>query len=196
LIAAGAAALLKQLHGDWSPAAIKSALMMSAQPRVLAEDGTTAAGPLDVGSGRIDPNRAATAGLVVDTTAADYLRYLKGQAPEQVADKDVRPLAAADLNLPSVAFSRFSGTASTVRTFTSVERFPQRWAVSFEAPPGIDAAVAPELFDIAPGATQAVTLSLRLAGAPANRYTSGAVVLTNTTDGRKVRLPVTVQPVP
>jgi hypothetical protein len=40
-----------------------------------------------------------------------------------------------------------------------------------------------------------MTLSLTPAGALANRYTSGALVLTNTTDGRRVRLPVTVQPV-
>jgi subtilisin family serine protease len=192
---AGAAALLKQLQPDWSPAAIKSALMTSAQAGVLAEDGATPAGPLDVGSGRIDPNRAATPGLVVDTSVADYLRYLKGQVPDSVTDTAITALAAADLNLPSVAFSRFSGSASTVRAFTSVDRFPQTWAVSFEAPPGVTGALSPVLFDISPGATQAVSISLSLAGALANSYTWGALVLTNTTDGRRVRLPVTVQPV-
>jgi hypothetical protein len=192
---AGAAALLKQLQPDWSPAAIKSALMTSAQAGVLAEDGATPAGPLDVGSGRIDPNRAATPGLVVDASVADYLRYLKGQVPDSVTNKAITALAAADLNLPSVAFSRFRGTASTVRAFTSVDRFPQTWAVSIEAPPGVTGALSPALFDISPGATQAVTISLTLAGALANSYTWGALVLTNTTDGRRVRLPVTVQPV-
>lgn len=192
---AGAAALLKQLQPGWSPAAIKSALMTSARAELLAEDGQTPAGPLDVGSGRIDPNRAATPGLVVDTPVADYLRYLKGQVPDLITDLGVTALAAVDLNLPSVALSRFRGAASTMRTFTSVDRFPQTWSVSFDAPPGIVGTVTPVLFDIAPGATQTVTLSLTLAGAPADSYTSGALVLTNTTDGRRVRLPVTVQPV-
>ncbi|MEW6473398.1 MAG: S8 family serine peptidase [Actinomycetota bacterium] len=191
---AGAAALLKQLQPGWSPAAIKSALMTSAQPQVMGEDGTPA-GPLDVGAGRIDPNRAAAPGLVVDTSLADYFRYLKALVPAAVTDDTISPLAARDLNLPSVAFSRFTGAASTVRTFTSVDRFPQTWAVAVEAPPGIAAAVSPVRFEIAPGATQAVTISLRGAGAPANTYTSGAVVLTNTVDGRRIRLPVTVQPV-
>jgi subtilisin family serine protease len=192
---AGAAALLAQLEPGWSPAAIKSALMTSADPKVLTEDGTTAAGPLDVGSGRIDPNRAATPGLVVDTPVGDYVRYLKVQAPEEVPDTTITPLAAADLNLPSVAFSRFTGAGSTVRTFTSVDRRPQSWAVSIEAPTGILGTVAPARFDIAPGATQAVTLSLALAGAPPGVYTSGAIVLTNITDQRTVRLPLSVKPV-
>ncbi|MDQ1515438.1 MAG: hypothetical protein QOE80_1268 [Actinomycetota bacterium] len=192
---AGAAALLAQLQPAWSPAAVKSALMTSAEPKVVEEDGTTPAGPLDVGSGRIDPNRAATAGLVVDTPVLDYVRYLKAQAPEAVTDAAVTPLAAVDLNLPSVAFSRFTGTGSTVRTFTSVDRRPETWVASVEAPTGILGTVAPARFDIAPGATQAVTLSLTLAGAPMNAYSSGAVVLTNAADGRTVRLPVSVQPV-
>jgi subtilisin family serine protease len=192
---AGAAALLKQLQPEWSPAAIKSALMTSARSDVVAEDGRTPAGPLDVGSGRVDPNRAAVPGLVVDTPVADYLRYLKGQVPDSVHDTTITALAAADLNLPSVALSRFLGPASTARTFTSVDRFRQTWSVSIDAPPGVVGAVAPALFEILPGATQIVTLSLTPAGAPANRYTSGALVLTNTTDGRRVRLPVTVQPV-
>jgi subtilisin family serine protease len=192
---AGAAALLAQLQRDWSPAEIKSALMTSAEPKVTEEDGTTPAGPLDVGSGRIDPNRAATPGLVVDTPVADYVRYLKGQAPDAVADGTVVPLAAADLNLPSVAFSRFTGQGSTVRTFTSVDTGPQSWVATVEAPAGLVGTVAPAAFDIAPGATRALTLSLAPAGAPAKVWASGALVLTNAADGRRVRLPVTVRPV-
>ena len=192
---AGAAALLAQLEPEWSPAAIKSALMTSADPDVLREDGTTPAGPLDVGSGRIDPNAAAAPGLVVDTPVGDYVRYLRAQAPEAVPDDAIVPLAAADLNLPSVAFSRFAGFGSTVRTFTSVDRQPQTWAVSVEAPAGLLGTVVPDRFDIAPGATQAVTLSLRMGGAPFDTYAAGAVVLTNTLDRRKVRLPLSTKPV-
>ena len=203
---AGAAALLAQLEPGWSPAAIKSALMTSAEPKVTEEDGTTPADPHDVGSGRIDPNRAATPGLVVDTPVVDYLRYLEGQDPDLVADGAVTPLAAVDLNLPSVAFSRFTGPASTVRTLTSVDAGLQSWAAAVESPAGVLTTVTPARFDIAPGTTQAVTLALTLAGAPNDArgpqrppeprsYTSGAVVFTNAADGRTVRLPVSVQPV-
>lgn len=192
---AGAAALLIQLEPDWSPAAIKSALMTSAEAAVLAEDGRHLAGPLAVGSGRIDPNRAAMPGLVLDVAMADYLRYLEGQVPDQVSDAGVTPLEPVDLNLPSVAFSRFGPSASTVRTFTSVDRFRQRWTVTVEGPPGIAGVATPDRFEILPGATQAVTLSLTLADARAGAWTSGALVLVNETDGRRVRLPVSVQPV-
>jgi hypothetical protein len=192
---AGAAALLAQLQPTWSPAAVKSALMTSADRKVVEEDGTTPAGPLDVGSGRIDPNRAASPGLVVDTPVTDYLRYLKAQAPETVTDPSITPLAAVDLNLPSVAFSRFTGLGSTVRTFTSVDADAQTWVASVDAPAGILGTVTPARFEIDPGATQAVTLSLALSGASPNAYTSGAVVLTNTTDERTVRVPVSVRPV-
>jgi len=168
--------------------------MTSAQSKLTSEDGRTPAGPLDVGSGRIDPNRAANPGLVVDTPVTDYVRYLKAQAPQAVPDSSITPLAAIDLNLPSVAFSRFTGSGSTVRTFTSVDSRPQSWTVSVEAPNGVLGTASPATFDIAPGATRAVTLTLTLAGAPTNTYTSGALVLTNSADQRTVRLPVSVQP--
>ena len=192
---AGAAALLAQLEPDWTPAAIKSALMTSAESKITSEDGQKPAGPLDVGSGRIDPNRAATPGLVVDTPVTDYVRYLKGQAPEAVPDGAVTPLAAIDLNLPSVAFSHFTGAGTAVRTFTSVDPRPTSWTVSVEAPAGLVASVTPSSFDITPGATQPVTVAMRLDGAAPNAYTSGALLLTNTADRRTVRLPMSVQPV-
>jgi hypothetical protein len=169
--------------------------MTSAESKVTTDDGKKPAGPLDVGSGRIDPNRAATPGLVVDTPVTDYVRYLKAQVPEAVPDGAVTPLAAVDLNLPSVAFSHFTGAGSTVRSFTSVDHRPQSWAVSVEAPAGVLATATPATFDVSPGATQAVTLSMALAGAAPNAYTSGAMLLTNTADQRTVRLPVSIQPV-
>jgi hypothetical protein len=94
-----------------------------------------------------------------------------------------------------VAHTLFRDATSTARTFTSVDRFRQSWSVTIEAPPGVVGAVSPTRFEILPGATRTVTLSLTPGGAPAKRWTSGALVLTNTTDGRRVRLPVTVQPV-
>ncbi|HET9772039.1 MAG TPA: S8 family serine peptidase [Acidimicrobiia bacterium] len=192
---AGAAALLAQLQPGWSPAAIKSALMTTAESGVLREDGRSPAGPHDVGSGRIDPNRAADPGLVVDTPVPDYLRYLEGQDPDLVADTAVTPLAAGDLNVPSVAVSQFTGRTTTVRTFTSVDDRTQSWRATVESPDGILAAVTPARFDIAPGATQAVTLSLTLGSAVADVYSVGALRLTNAADGRTVRLPVSIRPV-
>src|SRR5204862_1141471 len=108
-----------------------------------------------------------------------YVRYLKGQAPDAVVDTGVVPLAPADLNLPSVAFSRFTGQGSTVRTFTSVDAGPQSWAAAVEAPAGIVGTVAPATFDIAAGAIQALTVSLTVARTPARLRTPAPLLLTN-----------------
>ncbi|MGH8974273.1 MAG: S8 family serine peptidase, partial [Acidimicrobiia bacterium] len=191
---AGAAALLLQRDPGRSPAALKSALMTTARPTVRREDGTTPADAFDAGSGRIDPNRAAEPGLVLEVGLSDYARYLEGQDPT-VVDGDLPPLAASDLNLPAVSYGSFTGTATTTRTFTSVDDVPGTWNVSVTGLPGLEAAVTPAAFEVAPGASQPVGLTLTLAGAPLETYTFGDLVLTNATDGRTVRLPVSVRPV-
>jgi subtilisin family serine protease len=191
---AGVGALLTQLAPTWSPAEMKSALMTSANPKVTKEDEKTPADVFEMGSGRMDPNRAADPGLVVDAGLDDYARYLKGQDPAFVSG-DVAPLAAADLNLPAVSFGSFTGARSTARTFTSVDSKTGTWQVKVEGLPGMKATVAPERFDIAPGQTQAVDFSFAGDGAAFDAYTLGAVVLTNTADGRRVRLPVSIRPV-
>jgi subtilisin family serine protease len=65
---AGLAALLKQLHPDWSPMMIKSALMTTATQ--MAGAANTA--PFNVGSGLINPTAAMDPGLVFDSTAAEW----------------------------------------------------------------------------------------------------------------------------
>lgn len=71
---AGAAALIKDLHPDWTPGQIKSALMTTAKDRRLyKEDGETPFDPYDAGSGRIDLRVAGNPGLTFDETAANYV---------------------------------------------------------------------------------------------------------------------------
>ena len=71
---AGAAALLRDLHPDWTPGQIQSALMTTARQEVLKEDATTPADPFDRGSGRVDLRRAFEPGLTfVGPSARDFL---------------------------------------------------------------------------------------------------------------------------
>ncbi|XVF73315.1 hypothetical protein PTKIN_Ptkin12aG0191700 [Pterospermum kingtungense] len=79
----GIAALLKSRHRDWSPAAIKSALMTTAY--VIDNKGSpiwdlaafnTSATPFAFGSGHVDPERASNPGLIYDITPEDYVYYL------------------------------------------------------------------------------------------------------------------------
>lgn len=191
---AGAAALLTQLDPARSPAAIKSALMTTATPALVREDGKTPADPFDVGSGRIDPNRAARPGLVVEAALPDYVRYLEGQDPE-ILPGDAAPLSAVDLNLPAISFGSLPGVGGTARTFTSVDPEPATWQATVEGLAGIQATVTPAVFDLGPGQSQAVDFDFAQAGAPFDAYAFGAVVLTHGGDGRTVRLPVSIRPV-
>ncbi|HEY3228945.1 MAG TPA: S8 family serine peptidase, partial [Roseiflexaceae bacterium] len=70
---AGAAALLKQVHPNWSPADVKSALMSTAATDIwLDSNRTQPAGVLDRGAGRIEVDRAASPGLLFDRPALSY----------------------------------------------------------------------------------------------------------------------------
>jgi subtilisin family serine protease len=106
---AGAAALLAALFPEWSPSAVRSALMLTAKTTVRKEDGTTQAGPFDGGAGRIDVAAAAKAGFVLDATAYNF----------ELAD----PYIGGDpttLNLASLTHAACVGTCTWRRTLRSV----------------------------------------------------------------------------
>ncbi|KAF3792718.1 Subtilisin-like protease SBT1-9 [Nymphaea thermarum] len=131
--ASGVAALLKSVHPDWSPAAIRSAMITTASildntNNPIQDAGQPAEG-LAMGAGQIEPNRAMDPGLVYDAGRDDYvklicsLNYTKRQiqtitrSPSHIddcADIDI------DLNYPSfIAF--FTGKhPPTVKTFKRV----------------------------------------------------------------------------
>ncbi|KAL7229612.1 hypothetical protein ACSBR2_008173 [Camellia fascicularis] len=78
----GVAALLKARHPEWSPAAIKSALMTTAyihdNTRHPLSDASTGAPstPYDHGAGHIHPLKALDPGLIYDIEAQDYFDFL------------------------------------------------------------------------------------------------------------------------
>ena len=122
----GVAALLKQAHPDWSPAAIKSALMTTARQDVRMADETDPT-PFDFGSGHIVPNLANDPGLVYDVSDDEYDAFSCGTGSSAVSEARCAELEAAgisfeaaDLNQPNIAVSRLTASRTITRRRTGV----------------------------------------------------------------------------
>ncbi|XWS53205.1 hypothetical protein CRYUN_Cryun11dG0138100 [Craigia yunnanensis] len=69
----GVAAYVKSFHPDWSPSAIRSAIMTTAFPM---DPSNNPDGELAYGSGHVNPVKAINPGLVYDTVKGDNIRFL------------------------------------------------------------------------------------------------------------------------
>ncbi|KAM3732734.1 hypothetical protein ACB098_11G082000 [Castanea mollissima] len=121
---AGAAAYLKTFHPDWSPSAIKSALMTTAWPMNATKQDEYEDGEFAFGVGHINPVKAIQPGLVYEASKDDYLKMLCSMNISSfgTCPKDVRG-SPKDLNYPSMqaqveAVKRF--TVEFPRTVTNV----------------------------------------------------------------------------
>ncbi|KAL6851416.1 hypothetical protein ACP4OV_020349 [Aristida adscensionis] len=157
---AGVAALLRSVHPDWSPAAIRSAMMTTAYVKDNADNviislpsglpGT----PLDFGSGHVSPNQAMDPGLVYDVAADEYVSFLCGLGynSRQIAvitggRSRGCPEANLDLNYPSFMVILNNQTNSATQTFrrvlTNVANTPANYSVSVMAPERMKVTVMP-----------------------------------------------------
>ena len=133
---AGVGALLKGAHVDWSPAAIRSAMMTTSDiydnTKELIKDigkGNNVATPFAKGAGHINPNRALDPGLVYDVGVQDYVNLL---CALNFTQKNITTITRSstndcskpslDLNYPSfIAFFNASKTTQEFhRTVTNV----------------------------------------------------------------------------
>jgi len=162
---AGAGALLRQVHPSWSPAQIKSALMLSAKETGLTKpDGVTPSNFFDRGAGRIQVDAAANVGIVLDENALDFA----------LANPDVGG-DPHSLNLASLQDADCAKNCSFTRTFTSSATKPVKWSVGF----AVDAGTAsPSNFTLQPGASQTVKMDINSAGlAPGHLYATEFLLL-------------------
>ncbi|KAK1261591.1 Subtilisin-like protease [Acorus gramineus] len=147
----GIVALLKSLHPYWSSAAIKSALVTTANVYdkygvpIVAEGKTRKiADPFDFGGGHVDPNRAADPGLIYDVAMADYVKFFKCKVV-LLPDCASLPLPAYDLNLPSIAVPDLKTSVTVWRTVTNVGPEISVYKAVIEPPPGIKMEVEPSV---------------------------------------------------
>jgi subtilisin family serine protease len=186
---AGAYALLKQVHPDWTPAMAQSAVMTTARNNVFKEDGTTPADPFDMGAGHLDPGRFAelpnsmfNPGLVYDAGFNDYLGFLCDAEPSVFADPEATcaalaaagfPTTAENLNYPSIGAAEVPGSIQVERTVTSVASKSALWVASVDEPDGFDVDVSPALFVLKPGQSKTVTITITNEDAPVDEWRFG-----------------------
>lgn len=196
---AGVAALLKEAHPDWRPAAIKSALMTTAYQEVTLADGTTPAIPFDFGSGHIDPNRANDPGLVYDITVDEYDAFSCGAGSPDVSQARCDDLQAgglsfapADMNQPSISVSEMIATRTVTRRVTNVGESSETYDAQIAFPPGIDVQVSPSMLIVGPGQSATYDVTLTYASGPLDFYRFGS--LTWAGDDHSVRSVLSVRP--
>ncbi|MET8976383.1 S8 family serine peptidase [Streptomyces sp. NPDC004539] len=183
---AGMALLLRSLHPDWSPMAVKSALMTTATTAdddggpIRREDGTPGT-PLDFGAGQARPSRADDPGLVYDSTSADWIAYVcaLGHSPVTGDGSDAcataRKTDPSDLNHPTVSVGDLTGRQSVSRTVTNVARWPSVYTVAVDAPPGFDVTVSPRRLVVAPGASATYTVTFTRTDAAYGAWAFGSL---------------------
>ncbi|KAL9177801.1 hypothetical protein ABFS82_01G082600 [Erythranthe guttata] len=161
----GVAALLKSVHPDWSPAAIKSAIMTTADVVNLAQNPIederfVPATIFATGSGHVNPSRASDPGLIYDLKSEDYVPYLCGlnYTNRQVGSILQRRvncsvesiIAEAQLNYPSFSISYDSWqpiSQTYTRSVTNVGVPVSSYVVEIVPPPGIGVLVEPTTLD-------------------------------------------------
>ncbi|KAL6182085.1 hypothetical protein ACLB2K_043508 [Fragaria x ananassa] len=153
----GIAALLKSSHPYWSPAAIKSAIMTSAdlinlQGKLIFDETLQPADVLATGAGHVNPSKATDPGLVYDIQPDDYIPYLCGLgykdsevsilAHRPITCSKVSSIPEGELNYPS--FSVKLGPSQTfTRTVTNVGAPYSTYSVKVNAPQGVYVTVKP-----------------------------------------------------
>ncbi len=189
---AGIAALLKDLHPDWSPMMIKSALMTTGYD-VLDGPNTNALVIFRQGAGHVKPNSAADPGLVFDSNMTDWLGFLCGTQldPVYCTSRGIPVVSPSNFNGASIAISGLPGSVTVTRTMTNVGA-KGTYSFSFSGA-GISASVSPATFTLNPGQKQTLQITISNAGATLNAYTGGQLTWT---DGvHNVRIPVVARPV-
>jgi subtilisin family serine protease len=199
---AGLGALLTDLHPDWSPMAIKSALMTSAYD--VLDGGTPAPNTNPVlifrqGAGHVQPNSAANPGLVYDSNFNDWLAFICATQPQGL-EATCEALWNAgfsrnpsDFNSPSIAIGDLVGTETVTRSVTNVSGGELTVTANVTGMTGMTAVVTPSSLTLAAGETQQFTVAITRTTAALNAYTGGQ--LTWVGDGYSVRSPIVVRPV-
>ncbi|KAF9668133.1 hypothetical protein SADUNF_Sadunf15G0096800 [Salix dunnii] len=130
----GVAALLKKIHPEWSPEAIRTTLMTTTNTkdntRTTMKNQMTSlsATPLDFSAGHINPNKAMDPRLIYDMNVQEYVNFLCGPGYTEKQKSAILKcnqwncsLEPAGLNYPSITAIFTNKTSSlATKTFSRV----------------------------------------------------------------------------
>ncbi|THF97621.1 hypothetical protein TEA_015686 [Camellia sinensis var. sinensis] len=202
---AGVAALLKGAHPEWSPAAIRSAMMTTANPLDNTNNPIRDLGNNLVGSGHIDPNRALDPGLVYDTPPQDYVNVLcyMNYTQKQIltvtrSNRYNCSTPSPDLNYPSfiALYNNNSAIHTFQRTLTNVGDGVATYNAEVIAPTGSKVTISPmmlifdQMYD-----QKSYTMSIEYESGLNETTRYGSLVWVDANRTHMVRSPIVLTPV-
>ncbi|KAL5574814.1 hypothetical protein UlMin_016513 [Ulmus minor] len=207
---AGVVGLLKTLYPQWSPAAIRSAILTTARTKDntghrMLEASLDRGTPFSYGFGHIRPNLAQDPGLIYDLSNNDYLDFLCAlkynttmiQVFSQSKQSYECPKSASLLNFnyPSITVPNLNGCVTVTRRVKNVGN-NATYVAQVNAPVGILVSVEPKVLNLTHHEEQSfnVTLKVKAKWSGYKRYVFGALTWS---DGKHyVRSPIVVaQPI-
>nr|GMD69869.1 subtilisin-like protease SBT1.9 [Ipomoea batatas] len=214
--AAGIAAMLKGAHPDWSPSAIRSAMMTTAitvdntgNP-IKDSDDNAVATQLDMGAGLVDPNAALDPGLVYDATPQDYVNLLCSMDFTEAQFQTIARSSATtncsnpnpDLNYPSfIALYPLGGDNGVYdwmvqtfnRTLTNVGPGAATYKAKLEVPKNSTISLSPTtLVFTEKMEKQSYSLRIRYIGDDNQSKNVGSITWVEVNGNHKVRSPIVV----
>lgn len=159
---AGAAALVRSAHPQWSTAHVRSALINTSARTIKTDYGPSApeAAVYEAGPGRLDLRSALDPGAVLNPPKASFGKLVHGESEE--------------------------------RTFVmqSVSAETETWTLSVDPVTGTVAVVSPETVEIAPGETATFTLRIDTAGAERDEHWGDVLLHRDAEDAPDARPPL------
>nr|WP_310061307.1 S8 family serine peptidase [Arthrobacter ginsengisoli] len=185
---AGFGALLLGKNPNWSPAAVKSAMMTTAG-NVVNADGTKNTDVHATGAGQVDPAQMVDPGLVYDASLKDYLEFIQGTGVKLNAE-GLGSTLPRDMNVPSFSLGNLTGKIEVTRTVTALT--PGVYKVKANVP-GIKVSVAPDVLKFkAAGEKMTFKVSFENESAKLGQFAMGSLSWKGA--GKTVTSPIAVRP--
>ncbi|CAF2026230.1 unnamed protein product [Brassica napus] len=209
-VVSGIIALLKSPHPNWSPAAVRSALVTTAwrtspsgEPIFAEGSNKKLADPFDYGGGLVNPQRASKPGLVYDMGIQDYINYMcsagyNDSSISGIITKCPNPKPSIlDMNLPSITIPNIEKEVTLTRTVTNVGPIKSVYKAVIESPLGITLTVTPNTLVFSSAAKRVLTFkpTFKVKAKTSHKVNTGYFFGSLTwTDGvHDVKIPVSVQ---